>query len=59
MGKMLSRWWSGSLGVVEKALAMILTASFWTTCSFLTRVFCFLVNQSWHPYVRTGRHMAL
>src|SRR5258707_1175285 len=56
MGGMLRRWCSGSRGAVRKDPEMILTASFWTSWSFLTRDFCLPLYQSWHPYVRTGRH---
>ena len=48
-----------SLGAMQKAPAMIWTPSFWTAWSFLMRVFCFPVNQSWQPYIRTGRQTAL
>src|SRR6266446_2951766 len=58
IGKMFSSWWRGSRGVVRKVPEINLTASFWTTWSFLTSVTCFPVNHSWHPYVRTGKHMA-
>ena len=42
-----------------KALAITLTVSFWTACSFLTSPACLPWNHSWHPYVSTSRQIAL
>jgi hypothetical protein len=59
MGRMFSSWCRGSRGVVRKVPDISFTASFCTICSFLTSPICLPVYHSWHPYVRTGRQMAL
>jgi hypothetical protein len=59
MGRMFKSWCKGSRGVVRNVPDISLTASFWTVCSFLTSITCFPLYHSWHPYVRTGRQMAL
>jgi hypothetical protein len=59
MGRIVSSWCSSSQGVVRNVPNMILTALFWTICSFFTNITCFPLYHNWQPYVSTGRQMAL